>query len=214
MTPANEAALDAFIKLIAEKGFADVALRDVAEAAGLAPEVRHLANSAAALTRPSARLDLVRCGLAAYGLSPVPQLHTSAELGLVPAMTARAQVAVAKRVPAGSGVSYGHTYVTERETTLAVLPVGYAEGILRSASSTARVIRAGTPTSTEPGGTRSPSGTTAPAATTLPAPMWTPFSRTLPMPMRHSSSIVQPCRTTRCPIPTRAPTVAGTPAST
>jgi len=116
---------------------------EVAEAAGLAPEVRHLANSAAALTRPSARLDLVRCGLAAYGLSPVPQLHTSAELGLVPAMTARAQVAVAKRVPAGSGVSYGHTYVTERETTLAVVPVGYAEGILRSASSTAPVLVGG-----------------------------------------------------------------------
>ena len=115
----------------------------VAEAAGLDPEVRHLANSAAALTRPSARLDLVRCGLAAYGLSPVPQLQTSRDLGLVPAMTARAQVAVAKRVPAGSGVSYGHTYVTDRETSLAVVPVGYAEGILRSASSRAPVLLAG-----------------------------------------------------------------------
>jgi alanine racemase len=115
----------------------------VAESAGLDPEVRHLANSAAALTRPSARFDLVRCGLATYGLSPVPQLQSSAELGLMPAMTARAQVAVAKRVAVGSGVSYGHTYVTDRETTLAVVPVGYGEGILRSASSRAPVLVAG-----------------------------------------------------------------------
>jgi alanine racemase len=119
-----------------------VALDGVA-AAGLSPEVVHLANSAAALTRPSSHFDLVRCGLATYGLSPVPQLHTPGELGLRPAMTARARVAVVKRVPAGSGVSYGHTYVTERETTLAVVPVGYAEGMLRSGSSTAPVLVAG-----------------------------------------------------------------------
>ena len=124
-----------------EKAF-DAAVRVVADA-GLTPELRHLANSAAALTRPEARLDLVRCGLAAYGLSPVPQLHTAAELGLVPAMTARASVALAKRVPAGFGVSYGHTYVTEQQTTLAVVPVGYADGVLRSASSRARVLVAG-----------------------------------------------------------------------
>lgn len=118
---------------------------DVAAAVGLRPGVRHLANSAAALTRPSSRFDVVRCGLAAYGLSPVPQLHDSAALGIVPAMTARTSVAMAKRVPAGSGVSYGHTYVTERETTLAVVPVGYAEGILRSGSSAAPVQVAGRP---------------------------------------------------------------------
>ena len=116
---------------------------EVAAAAGLDPEVIHLANSAAALTRPSSRLDLVRCGLAAYGLSPVPQLHTAAELGLVPAMTVQAPLALTKRVPAGSGVSYGHTYVTDDETTLAVVPVGYAEGILRSASSSAPVLVGG-----------------------------------------------------------------------
>jgi alanine racemase len=126
---------------VQERAFAD-AVR-VARSAGLAPDVLHLANSAAALTRPSARLDLVRCGLAAYGLSPVPQLQTAAELGLRPAMTARARLAVTKRVPAGSGVSYGHTYVTERETTLAVVPVGYGEGVLRSASSRAPVLAAG-----------------------------------------------------------------------
>ena len=117
---------------------------DVAEQAGLHARLRHLANSAAALTRPSSHFELVRCGLAAYGLSPVPQLRTSADLGLRPAMTARSSVAIAKRVPAGSGVSYGHTYVTDRETTLAVVPVGYGEGLLRSASSVAPVQVAGT----------------------------------------------------------------------
>jgi alanine racemase len=115
----------------------------VATAAGLSPEVVHLANSAAALTRPSARFDLVRCGLAAYGLSPIPQLSTAGQLGLRPAMTARARAAVAKRVPAGSGVSYGHTYTTGRESTLVVVPVGYADGVLRSGSSTAPVQVAG-----------------------------------------------------------------------
>lgn len=124
----------------------EAAFRDavaVARAAGLNPDLVHLANSAAALTRPTARFGLVRCGLAAYGLSPVPQQASSAALGLRPAMTARTRVAVAKRVPAGTGVSYGHTYRTERETTVAVLPVGYAEGLLRSGSSRAPVLVGG-----------------------------------------------------------------------
>jgi alanine racemase len=114
-----------------------------AAAGGLQPEVVHLANSAAALTRPTARFDLVRCGLATYGLSPVPGKRSAAQLGLRPAMTARARVAVVKRVPAGTGVSYGHAYVTERETTLAVVPVGYADGVLRSGSSALPVQVAG-----------------------------------------------------------------------
>jgi alanine racemase len=126
--PANDAQEQAFHAAV-----------KVGRAAGLDPEVLHLANSAAALTRPGARLDLVRCGLATYGLSPVPALRTADELGLVPAMTARARVAVTKRVPAGSGVSYGHTYVTSEETTLAVVPVGYGDGVLRSGSSAAPV---------------------------------------------------------------------------
>ncbi len=111
----------------------------MAEGHGLSPAHRHLSNSAAALVRPSARFDLVRCGLAAYGLSPVPQLRTSAELGLVPVMTARARAAMVKRVPAGSGVSYGHTYVTDRETTLVLVPVGYGDGVPRHGSSSAPV---------------------------------------------------------------------------
>jgi alanine racemase len=111
---------------------------EVAEAAGLRPEVRHLANSAAALLRPSSRFDLVRCGLAAYGLDPAPG-HTPPDLGLRPAMTARATLALVKEIAAGEGVSYGHTWIAERPTTVGLVPVGYGDGIPRHASNRAEV---------------------------------------------------------------------------
>jgi len=116
---------------------------DVVAAAGLEPEVRHLANSAAALFRPSARFDLVRCGIASYGLTPAPDVASSAELGLVPAMTVRARLAMVKRIPAGAGVSYGHTYHAAAATTVGVVPVGYGDGVPRHASSRAEVLVAG-----------------------------------------------------------------------
>ena len=109
------------------------AVRDV-ERAGCRLEVRHIANSAATLTNPSAAFDLVRPGIAVYGLSPVPQLGDPASFGLVEAMTLTADLAVTKQVPAGQGVSYGHQYVTQRDTTLALVPVGYADGIPRNAT--------------------------------------------------------------------------------
>ena len=115
----------------------------VAESVGLEPEVRHLANSAAALLRPSSRFDLVRCGIASYGLSPAPDVVTSTELGLVPAMTVRGRLALVKRVPAGSGISYGHTYVTPVDTTVGVVPLGYGDGVPRHGSSTAEALVAG-----------------------------------------------------------------------
>ena len=102
-------------------------------AAGLAPELRHIAASAAALTLPEARYDLVRLGIAVYGLSPFGG-GSGAELGLRPAMTLRGRVAAVRRVPAGKGVSYDYTYRTPGETTLALVPLGYAEGIPRHAS--------------------------------------------------------------------------------
>jgi alanine racemase len=102
----------------------------VADRFGVTPRYRHIANSAATLTRPDSHYDLVRPGVAVYGLSPVP----GETFGLRPAMTARARVALTKRVPAGQGVSYGHTYVTERETTLALVPLGYADGVPRHGS--------------------------------------------------------------------------------
>ncbi len=98
----------------------------VARDAGLRP-LRHLANSAATLTRPDLHYDLVRPGIAVYGLSPVPGVGYH----LIPAMTLRSQVAMVKRVPPGSGVSYGHVWHTDRETTLALVPAGYADGVPR-----------------------------------------------------------------------------------
>lgn len=117
----------------------DTALRAAREA-GLRPEVRHLANSAATLTLPESHFDLVRAGIAAYGLSPIPDL---ADTGLRPAMTLRCATALEKRVPRGSGVSYGHRYTTDRETTLALVPLGYADGVPRAASNAAPVLVAG-----------------------------------------------------------------------
>jgi alanine racemase len=116
---------------------------ELAERAGLRPEVRHLANSAAALSRPSSWFDLVRCGIAAYGLTPMPEVAGSEELGLVPAMTVRSMLAVVKGVPAGSGVSYGHTYVVPHDTTVGVVPIGYGDGIPRHGSSKAPLLAAG-----------------------------------------------------------------------
>ena len=112
---------------------------EVADRAGLRPEVRHLANSAATLTAPATHFDLVRPGLAVYGLSPVPQLGDPTSFGLRPAMTLRSTVALTKQVPAGSGVSYLHRYVTERDTRLALVPLGYADGIPRNATNVGQV---------------------------------------------------------------------------
>ena len=112
---------------------------EVAEAAGVRPELRHLANSAATLTRPDAAFDLVRPGLAVYGLSPVPQLGGPSAYGLRPAMTLAARVTMVKRVPAGTGVSYGHRYRTGADATLALIPLGYADGVPRAATNTAEV---------------------------------------------------------------------------
>ncbi len=108
---------------------------EFAEGRGVSPEVRHLANSAATLTLPHTHFDLVRPGLAVYGLSPVPDQSTPAELGLRPAMSVRARLSLVKLVGAGQGVSYGHAYVTDRTTSLGLVPLGYADGVPRHGSS-------------------------------------------------------------------------------
>ena len=107
---------------------------DYAETAGLRPQVRHMANSPATLSIPESRFDLVRTGVAMYGLSPSPELGVPADYGLRPVMTLVARLASVKRVPADHGVSYGHTYRTDTETRLALVPAGYADGIARAAS--------------------------------------------------------------------------------
>jgi len=115
---------------------------DAAKEGGLTPTVRHLANSAATLTRPDTHFDLVRPGIAVYGVSPLPD-RTADDLGLVPAMTLVARLALVKRVPAGHGVSYGHEYTTRAATTLALVPLGYADGIPRHAGNAGPVLAAG-----------------------------------------------------------------------
>lgn len=114
-----------------------------AEALGVTPVLRHLANSAATLRSPQAHFDLVRPGIAVYGLSPGPAVGTAGELGLRPAMTLTGRVAQVKRLPAGHGISYGHQYTTTRETTVALVPLGYADGIPRAATNVGPVLVAG-----------------------------------------------------------------------
>ncbi|HSX97398.1 MAG TPA: alanine racemase [Streptomyces sp.] len=114
-----------------------------AEQQGVRPEVRHIANSPATLTRPDARFDLVRTGIAVYGISPSPELGSAADLGLRPVMRLSASLALVKHVPGGHGVSYGHHYVTPGATTLGLVPVGYADGIPRHASGAGPVLVGG-----------------------------------------------------------------------
>jgi len=106
---------------------------DAAARLGLAPPLRHIAATHAAIALPASRLDCVRIGIGIYGLSPFAD-RTSAELGLRPAMTLRGAVAAVRRVPAGTGVSYGYDHRTARDTTLALVPLGYGDGVPRAAS--------------------------------------------------------------------------------
>ncbi|MGW1889410.1 alanine racemase [Streptomyces sp. NPDC002004] len=114
-----------------------------AEDQGVRPDVRHIANSPGTLTRPDTHFDLVRPGIAMYGISPSPELGTPADFGLRPVMTLSASLALVKHVPGGHGVSYGHHYVTPGETTLGLVPLGYGDGIPRHASGTGPVLVGG-----------------------------------------------------------------------
>jgi alanine racemase len=96
---------------------------------GVRFEMAHLSNSSATMSRPDLAFDLVRPGIAVYGLSPVPQLG---DMGLRPAMTVKCAVALVKSIRAGESVSYGHTWTAQRDTNLALLPIGYADGVFRS----------------------------------------------------------------------------------
>ncbi len=115
----------------------------VARRAGLDPEVRHHANTPALLSLPHAHFDLVRAGIGIYGVSPSPEMGAPEDFGLRPAMTLEASLASVKHVPGGHGVSYGHRYTTAGETTLALVPLGYADGIPRHASNSGPVLVAG-----------------------------------------------------------------------
>jgi alanine racemase len=97
--------------------------------AGLRPSLVHAANSATAIDHPRARYDLVRAGIALYGIPPAPTMRD--RLDLRPAMTLRSEVSMVKRVPAGAGISYGLRHVFDRDPTVATVPVGYADGVAR-----------------------------------------------------------------------------------
>ena len=111
---------------------------DQARALGLEFKLRHLTASDGTLSYPEANYEMVRIGVGLYGLSPFAD-HHSAEYALRPAMTAKALVTQVKRVQAGAGISYGYMARTKSETTLALVPVGYAEGLPRNASGKAEV---------------------------------------------------------------------------
>ncbi|GAA1786749.1 alanine racemase [Agromyces lapidis] len=119
----DAAQVDAF-----ERALAD------ARAAGLAPRIRHIASTEQALRDPGARYDAVRIGIGMYGLTPFGDGTTSTELGLTPVMTLRARVAAVRRVEAGTGASYSHIWHAEHASTLALVPLGYADGVPRQAS--------------------------------------------------------------------------------
>lgn len=119
----------------------------VAERAGVRSGIRHIANSAATLTNPEAHLDMVRPGLAVYGLSPVPDLGMPEDFGLREAMRVTARLSLVKRIRAGQGVSYGHTWTAPRDTVVGLVPMGYADGIPRAAGG-AGPVRVGRATHT------------------------------------------------------------------
>ena len=107
------------------------AMRSQARDAGVEFEIAHLANSPAAMTRPDLAFDMVRPGIAVYGQTPIPAMG---DMGLRPAMTLTCPVAMVRSIKAGDGVSYGHTWVATSDTTVALIPLGYADGVFRGLS--------------------------------------------------------------------------------
>jgi alanine racemase len=109
---------------------------------GVRCEIVHLSNSPAVMTRPDLAFDMVRPGIAVYGQPPIPE---RGDMGLRPAMTLKCPVALIRSVQAGDGVSYGHTWIAEHDTTLALLPIGYADGVFRTLSGRIDVLIKGRP---------------------------------------------------------------------
>lgn len=107
----------------------DRVLADV-RAAGVDPGIVHVANSAATIVHPAARRDLVRCGIAVYGIPPAPALDGLVDLR--PVMTLASDVSFVKPVAAGERISYGRRHRFDRDTIVATVPIGYADGVFRS----------------------------------------------------------------------------------
>lgn len=111
---------------------------DKLAAKGLLPPLRHAANSAASILFPKSRLEMVRVGLALYGLHP--SSATQAKVDLKPVLSWKARIGFLKEVPAGEGVSYGHSFTTKRSTKIATLNLGYADGYSRLLSDRSEVL--------------------------------------------------------------------------
>lgn len=116
--PTTDVQLDTFVGTLRALG-----------AAGIDPGLRHAANSAGTIAVPRSRLDLVRVGIALYGISPAPALDGAVDLQ--PALRWTSSVSLVKAVSAGEGVSYGHRHHFENDTIVATVPVGYADGVRR-----------------------------------------------------------------------------------
>jgi len=108
---------------------------------GVDPGMVHAANSPATMLWPESHFDMVRCGLALYGLHPAPETRTKVDLR--PAMAVKARAGLVKRVPLGGGVSYGLTWRAASPTDVATLPLGYADGVHRVLSNSMEVLVGG-----------------------------------------------------------------------
>ena len=105
---------------------------------GIEPSVVHLANSAATITLPAAYFDMVRPGLMLYGIYPSPAMAN--QISLKPVLSWKTQVLQVKKVPAGTSISYGQTFITQRKSVIAILPIGYADGFPRLLSNRGEVL--------------------------------------------------------------------------
>jgi alanine racemase len=110
-------------------------------AGGIAPSLVHLANSAATITLPTAYFNMVRPGLMLYGVYPSPAM--ASQISLKPVLSWKTRILQLKRVPAGSSISYGQTFVTKRKSLIATLPIGYADGYSRLLSNRGEVLVGG-----------------------------------------------------------------------
>lgn len=127
----------------------ETALQQI-QAAGIPLPWLHLANSAATLTNPNLHYDLVRVGLAIYGLYPAPHLAPNSpshatliglpRITLRPVMQVKARITQVKTIAAGTGVSYGHRFIASRPTRIAVVGIGYADGVPRNLSGRMTVL--------------------------------------------------------------------------
>ncbi|HHT87505.1 MAG TPA: alanine racemase [Clostridiales bacterium] len=106
---------------------------------GIHIPIRHISNSAGVIEFPEAEYDMVRCGIVTYGIYPSDEVNRSS-LNLIPAMELKSHVVYIKEVEAGTGISYGSTYITNRKTKVATIPVGYADGYSRNMSNVGKVI--------------------------------------------------------------------------